>query len=152
MGRSGFPAFCLHPAHPEQATCALPLASVQSGRTRRDLLRRKASRLMRTKKRARHLTMLSRLFFCAVAAALLFQAAPAFLSANAPPAPAASTLSPARPLAAPPTESAPTLSTASMPVTTPASRGTLPDIQVHTELPIVEWLRPGEFAWKDDGV
>ena len=104
------------------------------------------------RKRARHFTMLSRLFFCAVAAALLFQAAPAVLSANAPSTPAASTLIPARSASASPAASAPSLTPASLPVTAQASRGALPDIEVHTELPIVEWLRPGEFAWKDDGV
>ena len=95
--------------------------------------------------------MLSRLFFCAVGGALLFQAAPAFLSANSAPAPAVSTLASAHPPSRP-AALAPTLRPASVPVAAQASRGSLPDIQVHTELPIVQWLRPGEFAWNDDGV
>lgn len=28
----------------------------------------------------------------------------------------------------------------------------LPDLVIHTELPITAWLRPGEYAWNDDGV
>jgi lipoprotein-anchoring transpeptidase ErfK/SrfK len=98
----------------------------------------------------RRIRILGRFLTCAAMAALLFEASPAFLGTGD-----AATAAPAR--AAPP---APAASLAAVPVPQAASAPAeatvagngFPDIQVHTELPIHQWLKPGEFAWNDEGV
>ena len=91
---------------------------------------------------------LARLAVCAALGVAGLQAAPALFAERDAPSPASplSAEAPA-PAAAPP---ASTLSPrpASLPAQAPAEspdrRGAFPDIQVHPELPITQWLRPGE--------
>ena len=80
----------------------------------------------------------ARLLICVASAAMLLQAAPGVVSARdtAAPAPAY-----AQPASSPAPASRP-------PRARPAS---LADIEVHRELPITRWLRPGEYAWDDEG-
>lgn len=97
--------------------------------------------------------ILGTLALCAALGAAGLQAAPALFASRdsaataSPPMARSSVSSPSAPAA-----SAPIVRPASLPAETPAPRGVFPDIQVHTELPITQWLRPGEFAWDDDGV
>ena len=49
----------------------------------------------------------------------------------------------------PRTRAAPTVTA---PVAAPQRALTLADVVVRRELPINQWLQPGEFAWNDDGV
>jgi hypothetical protein len=78
----------------------------------------------------------------AAMAALVLLASPAPVPArDAPRAPAVAQPGPAaRPAVAP----------ARTP--TPVRALSLADIRIEKELPITQWLRPGEYAWNDDGV
>ena len=83
--------------------------------------------------------------FTLAVAALTLLASPAPVPARdtAPAKPAASPAPPAARPAPPAARTAPRA---------PAAALSLSDIRVHTELPIKQWLRPGEFAWNDEGV
>lgn len=57
----------------------------------------------------------------------------------------------ARPAAAPPPKVA--AHAALAPTPRPAAQTlSISDLRIRRELPIAQWLRPGEFAWNDDGV
>ena len=79
------------------------------------------------------------------AGALTLLASPAPVPAQH--APAAKVVAASAPARAVPAASA----SASAPAARPRQM-TLADIAVRRELPITQWLRPGEFAWNDDGV
>ena len=102
---------------------------------------------MRTIITRRHVLITTRLAICLAAGATMLQAAPAVLSARdaarpevvasrAVANPAARRTETRRPEAAPAPQS---------------SSSMLSGIVVHRELPITQWLRPGEFAWNDEG-
>ena len=91
----------------------------------------------------------TRLAICIAAAATMLQAAPAVLSARdlgreEVTAPRAVANAPARRVEATRPAAAPT--------PPPTSASMLSGVVVRRELPITQWLRPGEFAWNDEGV
>ena len=95
----------------------------------------------------RHILISTRLAICIAAAATMLQAAPAVLSARDS---ARHEVAATRAVANPAAQRR----QAPLPATTPApqpSSGMLSGIVVHRELPITQWLRPGEFAWNDEG-
>lgn len=95
---------------------------------------------------------LARLAVCAALGVAGLQAAPALFADPAAPSAAAPAKTEARVPDPVKPAATPLLRPASLPVEAPERRGVFPDIQVHTELPITQWLRPGEYAWDDDGV
>jgi hypothetical protein len=95
---------------------------------------------------------LARLAVCAALGVAGLQAAPALFADRDAPSPAPPATSDASASIAASPASAPSPQPASLPAEAAERRGVFPDIQVHTELPITVWLRPGEYAWDDDGV
>ena len=88
-------------------------------------------------------------YYCALVGILMLQAAPAPLPAREPAPAPVMTESAAR-------AETPIARTASTPRPRPAPVQTvgqaLSELRIHRELPITQWLRPGEYAWNDDGV
>lgn len=80
----------------------------------------------------------ARLLICVASTAMLLQAAPGVVAARDTAGPAPSYAQPAG-------------SQAPAPRPARARPASLADIQVHRELPITQWLRPGEYAWDDEG-
>jgi hypothetical protein len=78
-------------------------------------------------------------------AAMMLEAAPALPARDA-----ASPSLPRAPVSAPATAST---TPASVPAPKPTKTGPLAlDVPIRRELPIREWLRPGDYAWDDEGV
>ena len=94
----------------------------------------------------RHILISTRLAICIAAAATMLQAAPAVLSAGDAARPETVVT---RAVANPVARRTQAPSPATTPTPQPAS-GMLSGIVVHRELPITQWLRPGEFAWNDE--
>ena len=95
----------------------------------------------------RHILISTRLAICIAAAATMLQAAPAVLSArDTGRQEAVATRAVANPAARRAEARRPDVAPAPQP-----KSGMLSGIVVHRELPITQWLRPGEFAWNDEG-
>jgi lipoprotein-anchoring transpeptidase ErfK/SrfK len=96
----------------------------------------------------RHILITTRLAICIAAAATMLQAAPAVLSARDAARPdVVATKAAANPAARRVEVSHPVAATAPQ----PSSTSMLSGVVVHRELPITQWLRPGEFVWNDEG-
>ena len=95
----------------------------------------------------RHILIATRLAICIGAAATMLQAAPAVLSARDM---ARQETVATKAVANPAARRAQARRPAVTPAPQPAS-GMLSGVVVHRELPITQWLRPGEFAWDDEG-
>jgi lipoprotein-anchoring transpeptidase ErfK/SrfK len=97
----------------------------------------------------RHILIATRLAICIAAAATMLQAAPAVLSAGNG---ARQEVIPTKAEAEVPARHAQAGRAAATPAPQPSSTSMLSGVVVRRELPITQWLRPGEFAWNDEGV
>jgi lipoprotein-anchoring transpeptidase ErfK/SrfK len=117
-----------------------------------------------TTRRNRRIWIPPAMLLTAALGAALLQAAPARQApfrANAAPALAAAAVAPAAPAVEPPTKTQAPAAPAALAAealaggarkAVPPARTALIDFPIRAELTIPRWLRPGEFAWNDEGV